>query len=110
MAAANEAVERARRKGSRYYEPAALLARAYVLSALEGPAPDVGKDLRQGLELARSMGARGWEPLFHEERARLARRLGDTITYETELAHAHRLFVENGATPHAERLARELAS
>ncbi len=110
MAAANEAVDRAQTGGLRVYMPPALLARAHVLAALEGPPADVEKDLRDGLELVTSTGARAWAPLFHEERARVALRLGDHATYGAELADAHRLFLENGATAHAERVARELGS
>ena len=71
------------------------------------PVTEVEKDLRDGLDLAASTGARAWLPLFHEERARLARRLGDTATYRTDLRHAHALFVEMGGTGHAERVERE---
>jgi adenylate cyclase len=109
-AAADEAVRRSREGNIVVLQPSTLLVRAHVSNALDGPRSRVEHDLREGLEVVKSIGARAWEPLFHEERARLARRLGDTTTYESELAHAHRLFVENGATPHAERIARELAS
>ena len=44
------------------------------------------------------------------ERARLAGLLSDPIGRERWLHDARRLFTEMGATGHAERLARELAS
>ena len=110
MAAASEAVERGRSGGMRCYEPPALLARAHILSVLEEPRADVENDLRDGLELVESTGARSWAPLFHEERARVAQRLGDDETYAAELAIARRLFAENGAAAHTERLALEFAT
>jgi hypothetical protein len=42
------------------------------------------------------------------QRARLAALRGDQGTWARELRAAHRLFVAMGATPRAERLAREL--
>ena len=53
-------------------------------------------------------GARGTTE-HHEERANVARALGDEAAREHELAVAHRLYAEMGATGHAERLAREIA-
>jgi len=48
--------------------------------------------------------ARAYAPLIHVERAELARLLGDEAGYQRELREAHRLFVEMGATGHAERI------
>lgn len=39
----------------------------------------------------------------------LARPLGDEAAWECELREAHRLFVEVGATGHAERISRQLS-
>ena len=48
-------------------------------------------------------------PTLHERRAKLAALLGDDAGCEQELREAHRLFVDIGATGHAERVGRELA-
>jgi len=45
----------------------------------------------------------------HEISAELAHLRGDEATRERELREAHRLFVEMGATGHAERIAPLLA-
>ncbi len=50
------------------------------------------------------------QPTLHEARARLARLRGDTETGDRELAEAERLYIEMGATGHAERVAQELSS
>jgi class 3 adenylate cyclase len=52
--------------------------------------------------------ARAIAPLVLEERAHLARLLGDDPGCERGLREAHRLFAEIGATGHAERLEQEL--
>ena len=53
-------------------------------------------------------GARLLEAQLHEARAEWTRFEGDEAALERELREAHRLFVQMGATGHAERLAREL--
>jgi hypothetical protein len=50
-------------------------------------------------------GAKSYGPFLHVERAELARLAGDEATRQCELREAHRLFVEMGATGHAERMA-----
>jgi class 3 adenylate cyclase/tetratricopeptide (TPR) repeat protein len=87
----------------------AHLARARVLLAL-GPehAERVEADLRDAMELVETTGARAYTPQVHVERARLAGIRGDDATRRRELAEAHRLFTEIGATGWAERVAREL--
>jgi hypothetical protein len=64
--------------------------------------------LARALELVEKTGAKAYEPQILEERAELARFLGDEATRERELREAHRLFAEIGATGHAQRLAKEL--
>jgi hypothetical protein len=110
LAAATDAVERARIGRIRVYEPAALLARAHVVRSLGGPQADVEMDLRDGLELSTSRGARSWAPLFHEEQARVALEIGDRATYAAEWDTAGRLYSDNGADRHSERLAEEFES
>jgi hypothetical protein len=48
-------------------------------------------------------------PVVHEILAELARLRGEEATRERELSEAYRLFVEMGATGHAERIAPLLA-
>jgi adenylate cyclase len=87
----------------------ALLVRAQVL--LEGGTNSVGQveaSLSEAERVVDETGARVWLPHISEARARLARLKKDEATSERELREAHQLFVEMGATGHAERLAREL--
>jgi hypothetical protein len=64
--------------------------------------------LARALALIEETEARSYAPLVHEERAELARLLGEAELRERELREAHRLYTEMGGTGHAERLAREL--
>jgi adenylate cyclase len=106
---ADEAVAVARRRGTKYFECRAHLARAQVLLRTEGAAAsgDIQAALREALTLVEETGGRSQEPFIHEELAELARRTGDEATCQRELREAHRLFTEMGATGHAERLAKE---
>lgn len=63
--------------------------------------------LREGERLIAETGAHSYEPLLHEERARLAAALGDAAGRERALGEARRLFTEMDATGHRERLDRE---
>ena len=65
--------------------------------------------IRDVLALVHTTEAHAFEPFIHVERAALARLTGDEPTHERELREAHRLFVEMGATGHAERIASLLA-
>ncbi len=65
-------------------------------------------EVDSALELVGKTGARGVEPQILEQRAELARQLGDEAGYERELRRAQRLFVEMGATGHARRVAAQL--
>jgi hypothetical protein len=60
------------------------------------------------MTIVQEAGAKSQEPFIHEERAALARLLGDDATHQRELREAHRLFTEVEATGHAARLAKEL--
>jgi class 3 adenylate cyclase/tetratricopeptide (TPR) repeat protein len=88
------------------------LARAQLLLRVEGRAARVQIDaaIERAAALIQETGARALEPALHEARAELAQFLGDHAARERELREAHRLSVEMGATGHAKRLARELAS
>jgi adenylate cyclase len=112
LEAAEEAVARARERGTRPFEIRALLARAHVLTASEGaPARSrVEADLRDADAGIEATEARIFTPQVHVERAALARVLGDEPTRQRELREAHRLFTEMGATARAEQVARQLNS
>jgi hypothetical protein len=65
--------------------------------------------LGHALALVTETGGRAIEPQVIEERARLAALRGDDGATLEDLRRAHALYVEIGATCHAQRLARELA-
>jgi class 3 adenylate cyclase/tetratricopeptide (TPR) repeat protein len=96
--------------GSRAWANFAKLGRARVLRALDGV--DAQKAIEATLDRADALiedsGARAFEPLVLEERARLAALCGDEESSAAYLARAHAAFVGVGATGHAARLAREL--
>jgi class 3 adenylate cyclase/tetratricopeptide (TPR) repeat protein len=108
---AARAVEVARAFETHLWEHYAGLAMLSVLLEKDGLAAREEIEARAGRLAARidETGAESFRPLLHEERARLAQLLGDDAARELELREAHGLFVEIGATAHAERLARELA-
>jgi tetratricopeptide (TPR) repeat protein len=108
--AAAEAVASAEREGVR--NALIQLSLARVLRSADGLAAEreIEAALDRALELVEETGSRAFVPQVHEERAALARLLGDDSTRQRELREAHRLYTEMGATGHTERLARELAS
>ena len=69
----------------------------------------MARTLAEASALIEETEARCREPIVHEISAELARLRGDEATRERELREAHRLFVEMGATGHAERIAPLLA-
>ncbi len=85
--------------------------RARVLRLLDGvgASGEIEASLAEGERLALARGDRAALPFVHEERAELARLLGDEAARERELREAQRLFAEIGAPLQVERLARELA-
>jgi class 3 adenylate cyclase/tetratricopeptide (TPR) repeat protein len=107
---ANQAIAIAQQRGTLGYEIPAQLARARVLRQSRGG--DAGGEINTALVRAESLieetGARSYRPFVYEERAELARLLGDGMAHNREIREAHRLFTEMGATGHAERLAKEL--
>jgi hypothetical protein len=100
------------KRGAKLDEPHARIVLARVLMQSDGPAARsaIEAELDRAEALIGESGARALAPLVLEERARLARLLGDEPCRERELREAHRLFAEMGATGHAERLAQELTS
>jgi tetratricopeptide (TPR) repeat protein len=107
-----EALEMAQERGHVSEETHANLALARVLQSSGGLAAraEIEAALARTLELAQNTGARAFEPLVRVERAELARQSGDEEGRERELREAHRLFIQIGATGHAERLSAELAT
>jgi tetratricopeptide (TPR) repeat protein len=109
---AERAISIAREQGTKEQRCQAQLALARALLESEGARAQRGIEeaLARALTLIEETEARSYAPFVHEERAELARLLGDDVTREHELREAHRLFVEMGATGHAKRLAREQSS
>jgi tetratricopeptide (TPR) repeat protein len=110
-ATAEEAVALAHRYHARVSECYAELALARVLLGTEGAraAPAIESTLARALALVEETGAASPEPFIRLERAKLARLTGDEATDRHERREALRLFINMGATVHAEKLARELA-
>jgi class 3 adenylate cyclase/tetratricopeptide (TPR) repeat protein len=107
---AQEAVAMAESTGTRAREIAAQLAFARVLIADgAGERDAIDAALARAEALVDETGARAHLPFVSEVRADLARARGDATEAASKLREAHSLFVEMGATGHAERLAKELA-
>jgi hypothetical protein len=85
----------------------ALLTRARALLGADGArcASEVERTLAEVSALIDETEARCRGPIVHEVSAELARLRGDESTRQRELREAYRLFVEMGATGHAERIA-----
>jgi len=109
---AREAIERARTGGCDYYEAHAQLSLAQVLLAAEGRATtgDVETALKRAEELVEKTEGRSLSPRILELRGRLAAALGDAKTAGKRLRQALELYRKIGATGHATRLARGLAT
>jgi tetratricopeptide (TPR) repeat protein len=92
-------------------EAVANVVLARILLGSEGLAgrDEIESALERASELTRNIGMRSLEPMIHIERAELAHQNGDEDERQRELREAHRLFLEIGASGHAERLSGELA-
>jgi len=77
-------------------------------SGLEDPGARERVALARGEALIAEMRAVAFRPHLAEIRAERARRHGDQTGWRAQLAEAHRLFTETGATGHAARVARTL--
>ena len=100
------------RRGTQVYEARALVTLARGLLEAEG-AESRGQAegaLARALSLIEETGNEALRPFVHLERSKLARLAGDDPTHDRELREALRIFTEIGATGHAERVAKELAS
>jgi class 3 adenylate cyclase/tetratricopeptide (TPR) repeat protein len=108
---AKETAERAialvRERGSRIQEleNVVALARAEVALGHDGAVDPL---LARAEALIAAMGTEAFRPHLAEIRAERARRRGDHAGWRAQLAEAHRLFTETGATGHAARVARAL--
>jgi hypothetical protein len=106
-----EAIAVARPQGQPIRECEATIAHVRCLRALDGAEarPAIETLLAGVSQLIEQTGAERWRPHIHVERAELHRLTGDTAAARRELTEAHRLFLEMGATGHAERIAPLLA-
>ena len=97
-AAAEAAVDGARKWNARAWECIAQLAYACVLARSQGrgAAAAIEAALAWALELIEDTGARCFEPFVHRERAELARLRGDADGYDRERCTADRLLAEMG--------------
>ena len=88
----------------------AHLAHARVLRALDGPTAGAAIEacLARAETLVVETGAGAQTPFLIEERARLARDVGDSRGAARLLREAQRAFAEMGAAGHAARLADEI--
>ncbi len=102
----------AQRMGTRFWELGAQLALAEVLLRVEGA--NVRARIEEALKRAEALvdetGGEVMRPALCLYHAELARLRGDEAARTNKLREAHRLYTETGATGHAERLARELAT
>jgi tetratricopeptide (TPR) repeat protein len=105
-----EGIAVAKRQGQPLHQCEATIVHVRCLRAL------VGADARQTIEtlleevsqLIEQTGAERWRPHVHVERGELYRLTEDTDAANRELAEAHRLFAEMGATGHAESVAAKI--
>ena len=106
-ATAERAILLVRERGSRIQEleNVVALVRAEVALGHDGAVEPL---LARAEALIADMRAVRFRPHLAEIRAERARRHGDQAGWRAQLAEAHRLFTEMGATGHAKRLAGEL--
>jgi class 3 adenylate cyclase/tetratricopeptide (TPR) repeat protein len=112
LAIAREGIDLASAGGCRYYEAQTQLALAGVLLATDGVVArgEIESALERAEHLVTSIEGRSLSPRILEMRGRLAAALGDVPASGRALREALELYRAIGATGHAERLAREIAS
>jgi len=106
-ATAERAIVLVRERGSKIQELENVVALARAEVAL-GHDDAPGPLLARAEALITEMRAVAFRPHLAEIRAERARRHGDHAGWRAQLAEAHRLFTEMGATGHAARVARTL--
>jgi adenylate cyclase len=109
---AEEAIETGRHRKTPVWEAQAhlILARIILDQLGAGGKKEIENALASCLALVEETEARMYEPHVNELRSRLARLLGDEAMHARALREAHRLFSAQGATGHAERVAKNLSS
>jgi adenylate cyclase len=92
--------------------PYTKLVEARVLLRSEGEKArtEIEAALAEAISTMKQTAAKCWEPFIYEERAALARLLGDDAARQRELRTAHRLFQEMKADGHADRIRKELGT
>jgi hypothetical protein len=107
-----EAVELAERRGEHTNGAFANVSLARVLLAAEGLSArgEIEAALNRASDLVDGVGSFSMRPAIHAVLAELAHQAGDVATHERELREAHRLFVDIGASGHAEHAAAALAA
>jgi hypothetical protein len=108
IAVAREDVATIASRGRELAETHLQIERAEV-AARCGHEAEARAALARASELAARIEGRIFVPAIHEAAAILAAKLGDLQQQQAELREAQRLYLEMGATGHAERLARELS-
>jgi class 3 adenylate cyclase/tetratricopeptide (TPR) repeat protein len=112
LATAREGIALGSAGGCRYFEAEAQLSLARALLAGDGAVPraEIEAALGRAEELVESIEGRALSPRIVELRGRLAASLGDPHAAAEALKQALDLDQTIGATGHAERLSRELAT
>jgi adenylate cyclase len=107
---AEEAIEVARQRGTDLPIPPARIVLAQALLHANDPtlAGEIEAALESAMEFVEKTGAERYRPEIHEVRAELAHLRGDEAEQRRQLREAHGLYVESGATGHAQRLATQL--
>jgi predicted ATPase/class 3 adenylate cyclase len=111
IASAEEAVASTQRIHARLGECLARWTLARVLVATRGTdgVEDVERHLDRLSVLIEETGATSYAPLLHLQRAEASRLVGNEARRDQELREAHRLFIDMGASAHADRVAGELS-
>jgi class 3 adenylate cyclase/tetratricopeptide (TPR) repeat protein len=107
---AEQAIAASEALGTRVWQILGRLARSRAGVALGEAGERIDEELRRAERLIVETGAAVCRPHVHEIRARSHEGVGRVAEAGRELREAHRLFVEVGATGHAQRLAPEVGS
>ncbi len=112
VATARESIQIAKEGVIQYFEARSQIALAAALMETGGPVPaaEIETALKRAEHLVETVEARSLTPQILEKRARLAAKLGDTEESSRLMHEALDVYREIGATGHAARLERELAS
>lgn len=105
-----EGVSFSRAEGFGIWEARCQWGKAQILRLAQGPeaAEAIEASLAEAEAIVDRTGARAHAPFIQEERARFAMLVSDPGDSQRDLERAHRLFLEVGASGHAQRVAYEL--